>query len=141
MSAYYRRLTGTDEAEKLRCARSWSEWAFSTSRLYYDSSVAKKQVQEDNFVVSFARIECHYFVNGVFFRSDFQLLEEAHKIQHIPCVIVQGRYDLVCPMTSAWDLSKVLPHAKLQIIPDAGHAANEPGILDALIEATDQFRF
>jgi proline iminopeptidase len=91
------------------------------------------------FALAFARIECHYFVNKGFFKTENQLLEGAKRIRHIPGVIVQGRYDVVCPAKSAWDLAAAWPEAELVIVPDAGHSAMEPGILDELIRATDRF--
>ena len=78
-------------------------------------------------------------MNNSFFNSDNYLIENVEKIRHIPSVIVQGRYDVVCPMTSAWDLHRAWPEAELHIIPDAGHSISEPGIIDALVRATDQF--
>jgi proline iminopeptidase len=95
---------------------------------------------EDEFALAFARIENHYFVNGGFFDADDQLLRDAHRLRHIPAVIVQGRYDVVCPMRSAWDLHRAWPEADLRIVPDAGHSALEPGIVHELVEATDRFR-
>ena len=89
--------------------------------------------------LSLARIECHYFVNNVFFPSDNYLIENVDKIRQIPSVIVQGRYDVVCPMMSAWELHRAWPEAELHVIPDAGHSISEPGIIDALVEATDRF--
>ena len=88
---------------------------------------------------AFARIECHYFVNAGFLDSDEQLLRDVAGIRDIPCVIVQGRYDVVCPMRSAWALHRAWPEAKLVIVPDAGHSAVESGIARALREATDAF--
>jgi proline iminopeptidase len=93
----------------------------------------------DHFAEAFARIECHYFVNNGFFRSRNQLLEDVHRIRGIPGVIIQGRYDVVCPMKSAWDLHRAWPEAELQTVPDAGHAASESGILSRLVAATDRF--
>jgi len=95
---------------------------------------------EDEFAVAFARIECHYFVHGGFFECDGQLLRDVDRIRHIPTVIVQGRYDVVCPMKSAWDLHRAFPESDLRVIADSGHSAFEPGIVHALIEATDRFR-
>jgi proline iminopeptidase len=89
--------------------------------------------------LAFARIEAHYFVNGGFLRHEQQLLEDVGKIAHLPCVIVQGRYDVVCPVKSAWELSKAYPGADLRIVPDAGHSAFEPGIVHELLSATDRF--
>jgi proline iminopeptidase len=89
--------------------------------------------------LKFARIECHYFVNGGFFESDSQLLDNASRLAQIPTVIVQGRYDLVCPMTTAWELHKRMPHAKFVVVADAGHSAGEIGISSALVQACDEF--
>ena len=93
----------------------------------------------DEFATAFARIECHYFVNNCFMRNDSQLLDDVGKIRHIPCVIVQGRYDMVCPATSAHDLHQAFPEAELIIVPDAGHSMSEPGIKAALLDACDKF--
>ena len=87
-----------------------------------------------------ARIECHYFMNNAFFDTDNYLIENVGRIRHIPAVIVQGRYDVVCPLMSAWELHRAWPEADLKIIPDAGHSALEPGTRNALIEATDGFK-
>ena len=100
--------------------------------------IAKTGTEE--FAVAFARIECHYFVNEGFFRADGQLLLDAHKLRTIPGVIVQGRYDVVCPMESAWALSRAWPEAELRVVPDAGHSAGEPGTVHELVSATDRFR-
>ena len=94
---------------------------------------------EDAFALAFARIECHYFVNRGFLERESQLLDDVGRIRHIPAVIVQGRYDVVCPMVTAWDLHRAWPEAELQVIGDAGHSAFEPGITDALVRATDRF--
>jgi proline iminopeptidase len=91
--------------------------------------------------LAFARIECHYFKHGGFFRTDNQLLEDVQKIRHIPAVIVQGRYDVVCPMDSAWALHRAWPEADLCIVPDAGHSAMEPGTVHELVQATDLYRY
>ena len=95
---------------------------------------------DSDFALSFARIECHYFINNAFFSTNNYLLENIAKIRRIPGVIVQGRYDVVCPARSAWDLHKAWPEAKITFIADAGHAASEPGIRSALIEATEKFK-
>lgn len=121
MSAYHRRLTGPDEAERLKCALAWTSWEMATSRLLIDKETLEKG-EDPHFALAFARIECHYFVNAGFFKYDGQLIAEAHKLKGIPGVIVQGRYDVVCPALSAWDLSKVWQDAELKIIPDAGHS-------------------
>jgi len=140
MSAYHRRLTGPNEAEKLRCALAWSKWEMNTSRLYVDP-VTLAKAEEPQFALAFSRIECHYFVNGAFLQSDSQLIDNARILEakRIPAVVVQGRYDLVCPMKSAWDLCRVWPSAALQIVPDAGHSIREPGITDLLIRGVESF--
>lgn len=138
MSAYHRRLTSSDPAVRLEAARAWSVWEGRTSFLLQDSTHVDG-VAADMFALAFARIECHYFVNGGFFDRDDQLLANAYRLHGIPAVIVQGRYDVVCPARSAWDLHRAWPQAKLEIIPDAGHSAFEPGIVDALVRATDRF--
>lgn len=139
MAAYYKRLTGDNEAEKLACARAWSTWEGTTLSLLPD---AERQARfgEDLFAIAFARIECHYFMNKGFFERDDQLLANAHKLKDIPGVIIHGRYDVVTPLKNAWDLKKAWPEAELHIIQDAGHTATEPGIVDALIRAGDKFR-
>lgn len=137
ISAYHSILTGDDEKLKQKAAIAWSVWEASTSKLFVD----KKSIDrygEDKFSLAFARIECHYFKNKLFI-EEAQLLNEAYKIKDIPGVIVQGRYDMVCPAVSAWDLHKVWPKAELDIIADAGHSISEPGILEALVRATDKF--
>ncbi|HLF77170.1 MAG TPA: prolyl aminopeptidase [Dehalococcoidia bacterium] len=138
LHAYHRRLTSPDRAVMLDAARVWSIWEASTSRLHFDPDLVKS-FGEDAFAEAFARIEAHYFVNGGFLREG-QLLDEVDRIRHIPCVIVQGRYDIVCPITSAWDLKQAYgDNAELVIVPDAGHSAREPGIANALVDATDKF--
>jgi proline iminopeptidase len=139
MNAYYQRLTSPDPQVRLAAARAWSIWEASTSFLF-QSKEYMAHAGEDEFALAFARIECHYFVNGGFFEVEGQLLRDVDKIRHIPTVIAQGRYDVVCPMMSAWDLHRAWPEAQLEIVPDAGHSAYEPGIVDVLIEATDRFR-
>ena len=138
VSAYYRRLTSSDSKTRLEAARAWSIWEASTSKLFPDPDLIQK-LGESHFADAFARIECHYFVNKGFFDSEDQLLRNVDRIRHIPGVIVQGRYDVVCPMVSAWDLHRAWPEAELMVIPDAGHSMMEPGIRSALIEVTDKF--
>ena len=138
VSAYHRRLTSEDDAVRLEAARAWSIWEGSTSKLFFDPSMIEK-FADPEFALAFARIECHYFMNNAFFSSDNYLIENVGRIRAIPGVIVQGRYDVVCPIMSAWDLHRAWPEAQLKIIPDAGHSISEPGIIDALVAATDQF--
>ena len=138
IAAYHRRLTGENQAEKLRAAKAWSAWEGGTVSLV-PSQERIESFSADAFAIAFARIECHYFVNRGFFDRDDQLLANAHRIRNIPGVIVQGRYDVVTPMKSAWDLHKAWPEAELVLVGDAGHAASEPGIVDALIRATNAY--
>lgn len=139
ISAYYRRLTSPDPAIRLSAAKAWSVWEASTSYLLQDAEQIKGNAV-DEFALAFARIECHYFVHGGFFEADDQLLRNASRLKDIPAVIVQGRYDVVCPARSAWDLHRAWPEADLRIVADAGHSAFEPGITDELVRATDRFR-
>jgi proline iminopeptidase len=138
MSAYYRRLTSEDPGVRMRAARAWSIWEASTSKLHPDPKLVER-FSGDRFAEAFARIECHYFVNGAFLRTDTQLLDDVPRIAHLPGVIVQGRYDVVCPAASAWELHKRWPGSALRLVGDAGHSISEPGIVDALIQATDEF--
>ena len=139
LSAYHKRLTSDDEAVRLEAARAWSIWEGSTSKLFPDPQLIDK-FGEAQQALSLARIECHYFMHNAFFETDNYLIENVEKIRHIPTVIVQGRYDVVCPMMSAWELHRAWPEADLRVIPDAGHSAGEPGIISALVDATDSFR-
>jgi proline iminopeptidase len=139
IGAYHRRLTSEDRSEQLKAARAWSLWEGRTSRLVSDEAELQGFVEQD-FALAFARIESHYFFNRGFFSSDSQLLDDAYRIRHIPAVIVQGRYDVVCPMATAWALHERWPEADMRIVPDAGHSAFEPGILTELLDATDSFR-
>jgi proline iminopeptidase len=139
IGAYYRRLTSTDEATRQEAARAWSIWESSALRLLPDQELID-EFSEPEKAVALARIECHYFTNNCFFETDNYLLEHVDRIRHIPAVIVHGRYDIICPLMSAWELHRAWPEATLNIIPDAGHATSEPGITDALVRATDGFR-
>ena len=138
LNAYYKRLTSEDKKVRLEAAKAWSIWEASTSKLFLDKSLMNS-FGESAFADAFARIECHYFVNKGFFEREDQLLLNVDKIRHIPTVIVQGRYDVVCPMVSAWELHKAWPEAEFIVVPDAGHSMSEPGIQTALLDATDRF--
>ena len=138
IAAYHKRLTSDDEQTRLSAARAWSVWEGSTSKLYPDSDLMNHWEGEHE-ALSLARIECHYFVNNSFFPTENYLLENVGKIKHIPTVIVQGRYDVVCPITSAWDLHRAMPDAEFIVVPDAGHSVSEPGISSALVGAMDKF--
>jgi proline iminopeptidase len=139
INAYYRRLTSVDEKERLEAARAWSTWEGSALKLIPDQASIDEFSEADK-ALAIARIECHYFVNNAFFDTDNYLIENVGKVRHIPGVIVQGRYDIVCPMMSAWELHRAWPEANLHVTPDAGHSVMEPGNLSALVEATDRFR-
>ncbi|EGN98658.1 hypothetical protein SERLA73DRAFT_181225 [Serpula lacrymans var. lacrymans S7.3] len=136
--AYHAQLNAVDESTQLKAAKAWTKWEMSTSRLKV-SAEAVAEAEKDEFALAFARIENHYFVNEGFMR-DGQLLEkqEIDKIRHIPCIVVQGRYDVVCPATTAYALKKVWPEITLHVVADAGHSSREPGIEKLLIEATDK---
>jgi proline iminopeptidase len=137
--AYYQRLTSDEPAVRSRAAKAWSVWEARTSFFIPNKElIAKNEV--DEYALAFARIECHYFMNRGFFEKETQLLDEVDRVRHIPAVIVQGRYDVVCPMESAWALHRAWPEATLRLVPDAGHAALEPGTLHELVSATDRFR-
>ncbi len=140
VAAFYRRLTSDDEQVRLDAARAWSIWEAATSKLYQDPK-AMQDFENPQRALAFARIECHYFTNRAFMPSDTFLLDKIRStIQHIPTRIVQGRYDIVCPMQTAWELSKTLPQAELRIIPDAGHSMTEPGTMRELLQATEDFK-
>lgn len=138
LAAYHRRLMSDDEAVRLEAARAWSLWEASTSKLFPDPDLIE-HFSDPHTALALARIECHYFVNNSFFETDDYLIDNVNRIRHIPAVIVQGRYDVVCPATSAWALHQAWPEAQLHIVPDAGHSATETGITSALVAATDRF--
>jgi proline iminopeptidase len=138
MAAYYRRLTSDDPAVLSRAAKAWALWEAATSFLRRNSLYTAK-LGQDTHSEAFSRIECHYFVNGGFLATPNQLVENVDRIRHIPAVIVQGRYDIVCPMKSAWELHRAWPEAELHIVAEAGHSAFEPGNTHELIKATDRF--
>jgi len=136
--AYYRRLRSRSRKRMLRAARAWSIWEAATSYLRSDTDYIAK-FRQSALAAAFARIECHYFINRGFFNHDGELLDQVWRIRRIPGVIVQGRYDIVCPLRSAWDLHRAWPQADLRIVADAGHSAFEPGTARELVRATDAF--
>jgi proline iminopeptidase len=138
LKAYHKRLASEDPAVNMPAARAWSIWEGSTSRLFPDPEFIAKFGADDT-TLAFARIEAHYFVNKGFFEVDDQLIRDVGKIRKIPGTIVQGRYDMVCPIMSAWDLHKAWPESELVIVPDAGHSALEAGISRALVATTDRY--
>ncbi|MCB1483063.1 MAG: prolyl aminopeptidase [Rhodobiaceae bacterium] len=137
MAAYYRRLTGDDRAEQIRCAKAWSMWEGETITLLPEPSTSDVFGEED-YAIAFARLETHYFVHGGWLEDD-QLIRDVHKLHAIPGTIVHGRYDMPCPAHFAWRLHKAWPQADFRLVEGAGHAFSEPGILDQLIRATDRY--
>ena len=138
ISAYHRRLTSGDEAVRLAAAKAWSIWEGGTSYLQIDPNYATSH-GDPQFALAFARIENHYFVNGGFFEVEDQLLRDAHRIADIPGVIVHGRYDVVCPIQSAFDLHRAWPKSELFVSAGSGHSGFEAENVDALVTATDRF--
>jgi proline iminopeptidase len=136
--AYHARLTSEEPATRLAAAKRWSSWEGATSKLVPDQAMVEMH-EEDEFALAFARIEAHYFVNRGFLDSEDQLLRDVSRIRHLPGVIVQGRYDVVCPMDTAWALHRAWPEADFIITPDAGHSAFAPPNSRALVAATDRF--
>jgi len=133
LHAHYKRLTGEDEIARMHSAKAWSVWEGRTATLRPNPAVVD-HFASPHTALSLARVEAHYFVHDTFLASD-QLLRDAHRLKDIPGYIVHGRYDMVCPLQSAWDLHRAWPQARLEIVPDAGHSATEPGIVSALVQA------
>ena len=139
MAAYYKIFKSDDEEKKLSAAIAWSRWEGSTSSLSYNPDMANS-FSNPKFALAFALIENHYFVNKGFLEDENQLIETGIDIiRHIPTTIVQGRYDIVCPMATAWELSKNWPEAKLIVAPSSGHTAFEKEITHELIKATNGY--
>ena len=138
IEAYYKRLTAASRETQIAAARTWSIWEGTTLSLYPDRDRVHRFADE-RYALAFARIECHYFINKGFFRGDNQLIEDAGRIAQIPGTIIHGRYDVVTPFKNAWDLARAWPKAELRIVPDAGHAMTEPGIMHEMVTATDKY--
>jgi|TARA_E500000178_G_scaffold202822_1_gene200504 proline iminopeptidase len=138
VSAFHKRLISDDETVRLAAARAWSVWEASTSFLHQNADFMEES-DAPEAALAMARIECHYFVNGGFFDSPNQLLENIDAIRHIPTEIVQGRYDVVCPPTTAWELHRAWPEANFRMVANAGHSAFDPANASALVSATDRF--
>ena len=136
IAAYYRRLTSEDVSIRRAAAKEWTRWEMATSRMFPDPDYLEK-AEDLDFAVAFARIECHYFINGIFV-EDGHILNNCDKIVNIPTTIIQGRYDMVCPTKSAWELHKALQNSNLVIVPDAGHSMGETSIARELVKATDE---
>lgn len=138
LAAYHRRLSDPDPKVHMPAARAWSRYEASCISLLPDSAVVD-DFTSDSKALSLARLECHYFVNRVWLEPD-QLLKKVDRLRQIPAAIVQGRYDVVCPLRSADDLARAWPEARYIIVPDAGHAVTEPGIAKALVEVAERFK-
>ena len=139
INAFYKRLTSKDFSERSTAAYAWTRWEMSTSYLM-QKELSISKASNDNFSDSFARLECHYFINNIFLEENY-ILNNITKIKNIPVSIVQGRYDIVCPMRSAWDLKKRLTSSKLFVIDNAGHSMKEIGIANKLIELTNELAY
>ncbi|QSP96043.1 prolyl aminopeptidase [Marinobacter salinisoli] len=136
VSAYYRRLTSSNELEQIQAAKAWSIWEGRCATLHPNPRVVE-HFGHPHVAIALARIECHYFMNSGFLEPN-QIVRNADKLARIPGVIVHGRYDMVCPVDNAFALSKAWPEADLRIIRDAGHSASEPAIVDALIRGVEE---
>ncbi|MEM0954195.1 MAG: prolyl aminopeptidase [Pseudomonadota bacterium] len=136
IEAYYDLLTGDNEVARMAAAKAWSGWEGQCATLRPNSSVLERFV-DPHHALALARIECHYFINSCFIEEN-QILNNAERLADIPTIIVHGRYDAVCTLDNAYALHKALPNSELRIITEAGHAASEPGITDALVHATQQ---
>ena len=137
LAAFSKRLTSPDRRVRMAAARAWARWEGETLSIR-GPEARPTRFDDDRFIEAFARIECHYFTQGGFMPSDGWLLGQAGRLADIPGVLVHGRYDVVTPLSSAFALKQAWPQARLEIVPDAGHASLEPGIIDALIGATDE---
>ena len=138
LAAYHRRLLGDDPAVARRCADAWMRWEAINSSLTPDPNLLAT-LTADETVLAAARILAHYVVNGAFLESETQLLDGVDRIRHLPAAIIQSRYDLCCPPTTAYDLARRWPEAAFHLIPAAGHSSLEPGVTDRLIRTTDDF--
>jgi len=136
LTAYHRRLTHPERKVRAEAAAAWSQWEGDTISIRGPEARPAKFNEED-FAVAFARIESHYFINGGFFERDGWLLDQVQRLRHIPAWIVQGRFDVVTPLRSAWAVKQRWPEAHFDLVWDAGHASTEPGIIDGLVRATD----
>ncbi len=133
LSAHHRRLTGNDEVARMASAKAWSLWEGRTVTLGRNASVLEF-FGSPHTALALARIEAHYFINKVFLSTN-QILRDADRLKGIPGIVVHGRYDMVCLLENAWDLQRAWPDGRLEIVPEAGHSASEPGIVNALVIA------
>jgi proline iminopeptidase len=139
VKAYFHLLTGDDEKVKIEAARAWTRWEAFTMTLFPDPAAVDTMVS-DGSALSIGRIECYYTLNGFFMKSENYILENTGKIENIPCRIVQGRYDTICPVISAWELHKALPGSELEIVPDGSHSPMDAGMVSELVRAAEDFK-
>lgn len=139
IGAFHKRLTGKDETVKIEAAKAWSIWEASTSKLIQDPESISR-FDNPLEAITFASIECHYFINHCFFPSETYLLEKLSQMPQIPCRLVQGRYDVICPATTAWHVAKAMPYAELRIVQDSGHSPFEPNTISELVKATEEYK-
>lgn len=137
LAAYHRRLFSGQVMEETRFARAWANWENALASVHSDFPLGEGPAEYSR---AFARLENHYFVNGGFLDGDDWILRHIDRVAHLPCTIVQGRFDMICPPTSAWRLARALPHAQLRMIPMAGHALSEPGISESLVQAMNALK-
>jgi proline iminopeptidase len=139
VEAYYRIFTHGNASEQLAAAKAWSRWEAATMTLLPDPD-ALKELTDGGTAISIGRIECHYTFNKFFMKSKNYILDNCTKIANIPCRIVQGRHDIICPMISAWDLQKALEKSELRIVPDGAHSPMDKGMVHELVQATEDFK-
>lgn len=139
VKAYYKRMTEGLEADQLRAAAAWTEWEASTMNLVPDAA-AIHNFLTDNKALSIGRIECYYTLKNFFIESDNWILDHAAVMKDIPTRIVQGRFDVICPAQSAWDLHSALPQSELNIVQLGGHSPLDPAMAEELVRATEEFK-
>jgi proline iminopeptidase len=139
VKAYYRILTSDDAEARVTAAQAWARWEASIMNLFPDPAAVEEMATGDS-ALSIGRIECYYTLNNFFMKSDNYILENADKMAKVPCRIVQGRYDIICPVISAWDLHRALPGSDLRIVADGGHSPLDAGMVDELVRATEDFK-
>ena len=139
VAAFYRRLTGDNDFERMAAAKAWSIWEGRCATLHSNNDVVER-FANPHMAIAMARIEAHYFINKAFIEPN-QIINNAHLLKDIPGTIVHGRYDMICPVNQAVALSEAWPSAKLDIIGDAGHSSSERGTTDALVRATNRLAY
>lgn len=136
VSAYHKKLNGQDELAKMGAAKHWALWQAKCASLQPHSDIIEHFI-DPHFALRLAKIESHYFANHCFIKEN-QILDNVHKIRHIPCFLIHGRYDVICPVSNAYTLHTHLPSSELIMVREAGHSIKEAGIIDAIILATKQ---